>query len=192
MLHFIRKCGRFAVLPGMLKDKWGMSPWILEYLALGFSAVLLRGKINTRGILPNQKTWSSFVSSLCRYVRDRDGDVSLAGCSHQIEKSASLSSSTAKSRCVKRRQWPRQLSELTELLCCLLLCKGDAQLHRSWAVSLTTALLFGSHTSVSLPPSLGSDAKFKNHFKNLERGCCSLLDKQLRTCGEDAWNDWWW
>lgn len=73
-------------------------------------------------------------------------------------------------------QWLRQLSELTWLLCCLHLCKGDAQLY--WA-----AVLFRSYTSVSLPPSLSSDVKFKNHLKKkLERGHGSLMDNLWRGC----------
>lgn len=168
---------------------WGLGFRLFCSAPHGF----FRGKINTRGILPNQKTWSSFMSSLCHYVRDRDGVVSLTGCSHETEKSASLTAAQPKAgvwigdnTVAKAAEWAHTASLLPPPV------QRDAQLHRSWAVSLTTALLFGSYTSASLPPSLGLDAKFKNHFKNLERGRCSLLDKQLRTCGEDAWNDWWW
>lgn len=150
-----------------------------------------RERINTRGVLLHQKTCCSAMTFLYHYVWDRD--LSLTGCSQETKKSASLSDSTAQSRCVRRgQQWPSQLSELMWLLCCLHLCKGDAQLCCSWMASLATAVLFCPCIYVSLPPSLRSDVMFKNHFKKLKWGRGSLMVKQLRSCGEVAWNDWLW
>lgn len=146
---------------------------ILEYLALGFSAVFLVASSgrSTREVLFSQKTeklWCSFMPSLCHYVWDRDGALSLTACSSEIKKSASLSNSTAKSRCVKMRWQSGQdswMSSRSLTLCCLHLCKVDAELYHSW-VAFTC--LFFSYSSACLPPFLISDVKSRNHFTDLE------------------------
>lgn len=79
--------------------------WVLGFrFFCSVSRGFFREKINPRGVLLNQKTWCSVTSSFYHYVWGRDGAVSLTGCSYEIKKSASLSDSTAKSRCVKRRR----------------------------------------------------------------------------------------
>lgn len=161
MLTSFRRCGRFAVRSSMLKGKWDMG--LLEYFSTSFrflcrvSHGFFREKRSSIGVLFNQKAWKSYgaVSCLPFTKFDRDGALSLAACSREIKKSASLSNSTAKSRCVKMRWRSGQdswMSSRSLTLCCLHLCKADAlplmncfhspQLHCFSPVLLSVCLLF--------------------------------------------------
>lgn len=76
------------------------------------------------------------------------------------------------------------MSSRSLTLCCLHLCKADAELYE--LLSLATAVLYFSYTSVCLPPFLRSDIKSKSHFTELESGHGSLMDEQLRACRKGA------
>ena len=134
-----------------------------------------------------EKLWCSFLSSLCHYVWDRDGALSLTACSREIKKSASLSNSTAKSRCVRMRWQSGQdswMSSRSLTLCCLHLRKVDAKLYHSWlAFTHHSCAVFLLH--FYLPASfLRSGVTSKNHFTELERGHGSLMDEQVKACVE--------
>lgn len=147
-----------------------------------------------------EKLWCSFMPSLYHYVWDRDGAIDNAACHWQLAAVRwrnRLHLATAQPKADVWR-WDDKVAETAEwahaawLSAAFTCAKQMLSFTTHELLSLATAVLYFSYTSVRLPPFLRSDIKSKNHFTELERGRGSLMDEQLRACREGAWNDWWW